>query len=138
MIQCGNVSGATDIFRVTTECPFIWMDDFPNIWKKHINNHNDITVTDNLPEGTALEIYKLDSLKYINDNCGEKYRSEIFTRYPRNHTDEFKVEVIEPPLGLQRIDIRLTVDYPEDLTLCRIIYEEFVDQSPVINIYDII
>jgi spore coat polysaccharide biosynthesis protein SpsF len=138
LIKCGEKSKATDIFRVSTECPFLWLDKLNEIFKIHLDNQNDITVTDNLPEGTAIEIFKLDTLKYIHQNCEKKYKSEIFTRYPRNNINEFKVKVIEPPKNLQRIDIRLTVDYPEDLTLCRIIYEKFIDEAPVISISKII
>ena len=36
LIKSGIESKATDIFRVTTECPFIWMDNFDKIWKKNI------------------------------------------------------------------------------------------------------
>ena len=138
LIKCGVESKATDIFRVTTECPFIWMDNFDKIWKNHVENNNDITVTDNLPEGTALEIYKIESLKFIHKNCETKYRSEIFSRYPRNNTKEFKVKVIEPPKILQRIDIRLTIDYPEDLVMCREIYNKFKNEIPNVNISKII
>jgi spore coat polysaccharide biosynthesis protein SpsF len=138
LIKCGEKSHATDIFRVTAECPFIWMDEFKKIWNIHINNENDMTVTDNLPEGAAIEIYKLKTLKYIHENCKKEYKSEIFSRYPRNNINEFKVGVIEPPKSLQRVDIRLTVDYPEDLTFCRLIFEKFIGKAPVISILEII
>lgn len=138
LIKCGEKSEATDIFRVSTECPFLWMDEFKNMWIDHINNGNDITVTDNLPEGPSVEVYKLSTLKYIYKNCDEKYKSEIFSRYPRNNVNKFKVQVIEPPQSLRRTDIRLTVDYPEDLTLCRIIFEKFKDSAPNIKIKNII
>ena len=37
-----------------------------------------------------------------------------------------------------RPDIRLTVDYPEDLVLCRRVFEQFRDKAPLIPLADII
>ena len=39
---------------------------------------------------------------------------------------------------LNRKDLRLTVDNPEDLVICRKIYSEFKRQAPQISLEDII
>ena len=138
LIHCGDLTGATDIFRVSTESPFIWMEEFTSIWKSHLLNENDITVTDNLPEGTTFEIYTLKALKLIHDIGGEEYRSEVFSRYPRNNAKDFKVEVFHPPKELQRTDIRLTIDNPEDLALCREVFKRLIEDHDNIKIEKII
>ena len=52
--------------------------------------------------------------------------------------NDFRVKKIKPPKNLIRKDLRLTVDNPEDLVICRKIYEKFNDQAPLINLEDII
>lgn len=138
LILCGQSVQATDVFRITTECPFIWLEDFDNVWETHCQENHDVTVTDFLPEGTAFEIYKLDALLTSHRLGASHHRSEGCSRYIREHRDEFSVGVIKPSENLQRLDIRLTVDYPEDLVLCRKIYEALADQKPCISLDDII
>ena len=52
--------------------------------------------------------------------------------------NDFKVQKIKAPDHLNRKDLRLTVDNPEDLVICRKIYNEFKNQAPQINLEDII
>lgn len=138
LIACGRQAKATDVFRVTTECPFIWTEPMAEAWRRHVENGNDVTTTDNLPEGTHFEIYTLEALEASHDRGTEWHRSEGCSRYVREHRSEFKVEVITPPPELARMDLRLTVDYPEDLVLCRRVYEVFQDKAPMIPLAEIV
>ena len=42
------------------------------------------------------------------------------------------------PENIKRTDIRLTVDYPEDLVVCRAVYDHFKDLAPRILVKKII
>jgi len=138
LILCGRIARATDVYRVTTECPFTFFEPISEAWDRHVRNGNDVTVTDGLPEGTNFEIYTLDALQASHDRGGERHRSEGCSRYIREHRSDFKVEVILPPTECARTDLRLTVDYPEDLVVCRRIFEHFKDSAPLIPMADII
>jgi len=63
LIQCGRAGKATDVFRVTTECPWFAYDMLEDLWRRHVDEGNDITVCDRLPEGLTFEIYTLESLE---------------------------------------------------------------------------
>ena len=52
--------------------------------------------------------------------------------------NEFKVEKVKAPEHLNRKDLRLTVDNPEDLVICRKIYKHLKYQRPQISLEDII
>jgi len=138
LIACGRISAASDVFRVTTECPFLCFEPFERAWASHVENGNDVTTTDGLPEGTHFEIYTLAALERSHDRGTAHHRSEGCSRYIREHRADFQVEVITPPPGCARSDLRLTVDYPEDLVVCRRIYERFQDQAPLIPVVDIV
>jgi spore coat polysaccharide biosynthesis protein SpsF (cytidylyltransferase family) len=138
LIQCGHAAKATDVFRVTTECPFLYSEPLARAWQRHVENDNDVTVTDGLPEGTHFEIYKLSALETSHQRGNEHHRSEGCSRYIRQHRADFKVETMGIPTELQRMDLRLTVDYPEDLVLCREVYQALADKAPLIPLADII
>jgi spore coat polysaccharide biosynthesis protein SpsF len=138
LIQCGRAAKATDVFRITTECPFLYWEPVDEAWRRHIENENDVTATDGLPEGTHFEIYKLSALEVSHERGTVHHRSEGCSRYIRQHRSDFKVETIVPPAALARMDLRLTVDYPEDLVLCREAYQALAAKAPLIPLAEII
>jgi len=138
LIQCGRAAAASDIFRITTECPFTIWEMVAECWLRHLANGNDITVTDGLPEGAHFEIYTLEALDRCHRKGSDADRSEFVSNYARFHRNEFKVEIVAPPKVCERLDLRLTVDYPEDLVLCRKIYEALKHLGPRIPLDQII
>jgi spore coat polysaccharide biosynthesis protein SpsF len=137
LIQCGRAGGATDVFRVTTECPFPGWEFLAEAWRRHQDEGNDITVTDMLPEGCNFEIYKIEALERAHSEGEDKERSEYCSAYPRRRHDLFKIAVVEPPANLNRMDLRLTVDYPEDLIVCREVFREFKKRGAQILLSEI-
>lgn len=138
LIQCGRTADATDIFRVTTECPFIAWELLPQAWQEHMDNENDITVTDYLPEGFNFEIYSQEAIERCHTQGKDEERSEYCSAYPRRRPEEFKIGLIVPPQECKRMDLRLTVDYPEDLILCRDTFMALKEAAPHISILDVI
>jgi spore coat polysaccharide biosynthesis protein SpsF len=138
LISCGRIVAASDIFRVTTECPFVYHEVVEEAWQRHVENGNDVTTVDGLPEGTHFEIYKLAALEISHERGTSHHRSEGCSRYIREHRDDFQVEVMEVPSDCVRPELRLTVDYPEDLVLCRRLYEHFRGEAPLIPVDQII
>jgi len=138
LIQCGDFGSATDIFRSTSESPFPYFDFVGHAWEKHIHNNNDATFLDDIIDGCGFEILSLDALKKSHREGEEKHRSEFCTLYIRENKNKFRIEYITPPEKLKRKDIRLTVDYPEDLIVCRAVYENFKDFAPNIPLLDIV
>lgn len=67
-----------------------------------------------------------------------KHRSEHCTLYIREHKDDFKIIKASPPPELIRKDLRLTVDNPEDLAVCRIVYNTLQHLAPRIPIREIV
>jgi spore coat polysaccharide biosynthesis protein SpsF len=137
LILCGRAAAATDVFRITTECPFTAWEYLDEAWERHCSEENDITATEYLPEGLNFEIFKLEALERSHREGEDTERSEFCSAYPRRVPERFRIEVMVPPQSEQRPDQRLTVDYPEDLILCRRIWEAFKSMAPHIPIRDI-
>lgn len=137
LIDCGElVASATDIFRSTSESPFPYFDLIDDAWHEHVANNNDATFLDDIIDGCGFEILSLDALKKSHHEGEDRHRSELCTLYIRENKDQFKLGYITPPKKLARKDIRLTVDYPEDLIVCRAVYRRFKDFAPKIPLLD--
>lgn len=138
LIQCGRAGAATDVFRVTTECPWFAYRMLPAVWAHHVASGNDISVSDRLPEGLNFEIYSLAALERAHRLGNALDRSEYCSNYPRAHPEDFKATVFFPPKQLQRVDLRVTVDYPEDLIVAREITRHCASAMPLVSVRDIV
>lgn len=138
LIDCGRTAEATDVFRVTTESPFIETALLEEAWRRHVERGNDVTATDGVPEGTHFEIYRLAALEASHEQGRKDERSELCNLHIRRHLEDFQVEVLDVPDPWKRQDLRLTVDYPEDLVVCRRVYAALKHTAPRIPLEDII
>lgn len=138
LILCCRETKGTDAFRVTTESPFFHFEMVEQAWRRHTEAGNDVTVIDGLPEGCHFEIYTLEALERSHAQGDERHRSEYCSRYVREHRADFRVEVLPIPKEVERLDLRLTVDYPEDLVLCRAVYGHLKHLAPRIPVSEIV
>ena len=139
LIDCGRKGKATDIFRVTTESPYFYYEMVSDAWRRHVEAGNDVTTLDGVPEGCHFEIYTQASLEQSHERGETRHRSEFCSLYIREHLNDFKVEVLPVPAEVERLgDLRLTVDYPEDLVVCRGVYAALKSNAPRFPLTDII
>lgn len=138
LIQCADRCQATDIFRLTTESPFTYFEAIEGAWRDHVDGEYDLSTLDNLPDGSGFEIIKTDAYKYSHRHGEDRHRSELCSLYIRENKNKFKIKYVDIPSFIKRTDIRLTIDYPEDLVLCRAVYSHFKDLAPRIPLADII
>ena len=149
LIKGAELINANHILRVTTESPYTYMDNLSGIYDYHCANNIDYSVTKGLPDGAYFEIISLSALKKSWNEGSKKHRSELCTLYIFENKDKFKLAQHDVPEKLRRNDIRLTVDWPEDLIVFRQVYEalklspdvkldfeaviNYLDQNPKVN-----
>jgi spore coat polysaccharide biosynthesis protein SpsF len=138
LLRGGQLAGATDVFRVTSESPFMHFELVEDLWREHVAGGYDCTFLDDAIDGCGFEILSLRSLQQSHARGDARHRSELCTLYIREHPCEFKVGRHRPPEDLIRNDLRLTVDNPEDLVVCRNIYARFKNQAPRIPVSEIV
>jgi len=136
-IEAARKTGGTDSLIITSESPFVYFDAIEKAWQEHREDDNDVTGADALPDGAGFSITKVDALR-LAYRKGSPYHRGDTNSYIREHSDEFQIKKLEIPEELRRSDIRLTIDYPEDLILCRHIYASFHQQAPRVPLIDII
>ena len=138
LIQGGEYTDATDIFRVTSECPFLYFEEIEKCWNYYLENDLDFSTQDELIDGIGWSITKLKALQYSHKHGDKKHRSEFCHLYIRENMSKFKSKIFKSPDELIRKDLRLTVDYPEDLVICRNIYLNFKKFAPMIPVKEIV
>lgn len=138
LIQCGEHHDATDVYRMSTESPFPYFEIVDLAWSNHKKNNFDFTHLDNVPDGSGIEIISMDTLHKSHSNGEDRHRSEFCSLYIRENREKFKIQPLKAPKEVLRADIRLTVDYPEDLIICRAVFNEFKDLAPLIPLNKII
>ena len=138
LIQCADAARASDVFRVTTESPFPYFEAISEAWHRHLIGGNDLTVIDGVPEGSHFEIYTREALERSHRLGDARHRSEMCSLYVREHRQEFAVAVVPVPAVVERLDLRLTVDYPEDLIVCRAVYAALKAHAPRIPLAEIV
>ena len=131
MLLASNYAGADTVFRVTTENPFLYTDNLPELIDLHFAQKADLTACQDLPDGAHTEIIEVSALLRSQRDGEDRHRSAWVSSFIFENPDRFKVIKTLPPEELRRPDIRLTVDYPEDLIVMRKIYEEFQGQMPI-------
>ena len=138
LVQCAQLAGATDIFRISSESPYLFFETVEELWQMHQKEEADATFMDDIIDGCGFEFIALKALEESHRKGERKHRSELCTLYIREHLEQFKVIRPDPLPDLVRKDLRLTVDNPEDLVVCRSVYSAFQDLAPRIPVYEIV
>jgi spore coat polysaccharide biosynthesis protein SpsF len=138
LVSCGQLAGATDIFRITSESPFLHFEPISDLWQRHQAENADATFLDDIIDGCGFEIISLQALEQSHASGDPRHRSELCTLYIREHHQEYKIIKAPALAELIRKDLRLTVDNPEDLAVCRIVYGQFKAAAPRIPVAQIV
>ena len=104
-----------NIVRLTSDCPFIDVNEIERVLNVHITNKNDYTTNsfDNssIVDGMDVEVISFEALKSAYFEASLPSEREHVTFY-FNNNKKFKVEKTDP--NLQPEYIRLTLDTPND------------------------
>jgi len=138
IIKAAEQHNSEYILRVTTECPFILYEAADKIIQDCVNGNYDWASYKDAPEGTGFEIIKTEALVKSHKNGENKHRSELVTSYIFEHQDQFHLLQKELPEVLKRPEVRLTVDYAEDLVFCQQVYRNLKKDKELISVQEII
>ncbi len=125
LIDGAKYVNANVIFRITSENPYIYWEGIDPAIRKHESKNFDFTYMDGLPLGTYFEIINLKALEYSHRKGSRRHRSELATLYIKENKKQFRINQMIPEKELQRPEVRLTVDSPEDLWVAREIQSAF-------------
>jgi N,N'-diacetyllegionaminate synthase len=138
LILAGERGNADVLLRATTESPFLYTDNIPWLFEQHIKQKAALTVCEGLPEGSYCELIDLAALKDAHERGERRHRSELCSLYLVENPDRYKILRFQAPESVRRPALRLTVDYPEDLIVCREIANELGKNGPLFSLESVI
>ncbi|HJP19809.1 MAG: hypothetical protein CMD96_06780 [Gammaproteobacteria bacterium] len=74
------------------------------------------------PLGTAVEVFSTCLLQKFNKIVCSPEEREHVTLHVYRHSGKYRISYLKAPVGYRDLDIRLTIDTPEDLSLIRELY----------------
>lgn len=107
------------IIRLSSENPFLYFEGIDPLIKRHIEGNFDLSTYFNMPLGSSIEIINLKALEISHKFGKKRHRSEYSAMYIYEHPEKFKILKLEPIKTLQKPNLRLTIDTPEDLIVAR-------------------
>lgn len=138
LIDAAHLVDGEIVFRMTTECPFVHRPIAYDLVDVFINNNLDYAASPDLPDGVAPEILSIKALESSHLRGEERHRSELCSLYIRENMEQFRCMKLPVSHELQRSDLRITIDYPEDLILCREIFSRLGADPLKFSLHDII
>jgi len=139
----GRTLKAVDKFNVeimfinSTESPFLFYDHIDKLYEQHVEDRFDLSFFSHLPDGAGYHIINTSALRKSYKNASDRHK-ELLTAYIFDNKEQFKLNIRLPENKLRRSDIRITVDYPEDLVFCRKVYKDLQGYKNLIKISDIV
>lgn len=130
--------GTETVLRDSTENPFVYYERIDELYEQHMEGNFDYSMFSDLPEGSAFSIIKADALRISHKQGNARHRSELVTSYIFDNRGDFKINIKLPEKEYRRSDVRVTVDYPEDLIFCRKIYRDLNGKDRLIPVSEII
>ena len=119
LILACRLGGGDTIFRVTTESPFTYFEALSEAVRTHRENRADYTAISDLPDGSSFELISLRAMEEAHALGEPRHRSEFCTLYMNENKEKYVFNVLPPKPEHKRSQYRLTIDFPEDLILCR-------------------
>ena len=128
LVNGAKKTNATDVFRITSESPFLSTEFISKVWLEHLKLNNDLTIFSNNIDGMGFEIFNKRALIKSHNKGKKKHRSELCDLYIRENIKDFNVKYISKKFTTKKF--RLTVDNPEDLILCRKLFTHLKKNYP--------
>lgn len=128
------------IIRATGDCPVVCYELADQLIEKHLESDADYSkyIYNKLPVGTSSEIFNRNTLlKLLSYKLDFNY-SEYMSYYFINNPDVFSINDFDPPANFCYPDLRLTLDYEEDLVMFRNLFEKLDESSQIYSLKNIL
>lgn len=122
-------TGARHVIRATADNPAVDIDAAGRVLRVLAHSAADYVVEHGLPHGAAVEGVSADALRRSHELTQRADDREHVTTFVKRERELFRVVELDAPAHLQRPDLSLTVDAPQDLRFMEAVLSR-VPQSP--------
>lgn len=139
MYQAARGERAEHVIRLTADCPLIHHAIIDAVVAEHLAGGFDYTsntLRRTYPHGVDCEVMSFAALERAWREARAAPAREHVTTHILSHGEQFRLGSVEH--GEDWSGYRWTVDYPEDLSLVRAIFERLYPSSPDFSIDDVV
>ena len=125
------------IVRITSDCPFVdpkILDNMIEFYKKNKYDYiMNLDTVSNFPAGFEIEIFSFNTLKRVFHLSKTNYEKEHVTILIQHYPNYFSIFFYNDNHLKVFKDLRLTIDYEEDLIMIREIYKILKEKGKPID-----
>jgi len=125
------------MFRMTTECPFIYHYGAADILAQHVQQEIQFTTISQLPLGTTYELIDCRVLREMAATNDPRYYAAL-ARYIQDNSDLFRIRLVPPREDCRRPELNFAIDHPGQLTYCRLAYDNLAGRGLPVQVADLI
>lgn len=130
------------VVEITGDCPLLDPAIVDFAIKTFFDNDCDVVTTahrPSFPQGTDVQVFRADAMKNVADTISDPAVREHVSLHFYEAPEQYRVIYLSAPARYQAPDLRLQLDYPEDLELIRCIYAELEPRfGPLFDTLDIL
>ena len=139
--QCAKSYGADAVLKIPSDCPLIDPAIVDRVIEKYLCNQVDYVSNlhpPSYPDGQDVEVVSFPALEKAWLESSQDFEREHTTPYLWERPDEFRILNVEWESGQDlSMTHRLTIDYPEDYEMIKLIYENWFPKNPRFGLPDI-
>ncbi|MAF99517.1 MAG: hypothetical protein CMH61_02795 [Nanoarchaeota archaeon] len=136
-IAAAEQFGLTHVVRVTGDNPLTDPEYIDRLIDNHFATESDFSRTEQLPIGMNAEVISLWCLKKAHELADDPNKSEYMTAYLKQ-PKYFKINIMDVDELHSEKEMRLTVDYQEDLDVMERIYSALYYNGRIFSITEIV
>ena len=113
------------VVEICGDCPLIDPEIIDQAVETYKANKADMVAVgamQSFPQGTEVQVFSRDALANANSKTIDPAHREHVTLYFHENPEKFDILHLMAPISLQAPELRLQLDYPQDLELINQIY----------------
>ncbi len=132
------------VVKIPSDCPLIDPAIIDKVLKTYLDNSANVDFVSNLhpatyPDGNDVEVMPISILKGAWENAQRPLEREHTTPYIWENPEKFRLCNVEWESGRDySMSHRWTIDYPEDYSFIKRIYDELFQSNPMFGLNDIL
>jgi spore coat polysaccharide biosynthesis protein SpsF len=119
------------IVEICGDCPLLDPEVVDLCVEAFRGNDTDVVSTvrePSLPQGVDAQVFRLSALKEVERTVSDPAVREHVSLYFYEHPERYRIHHFSAPERWRRPELRLQLDYPEDLALIRAVYERLLPE----------
>lgn len=126
------------VVHATGDNPLVSPEVIDALVQHCMSGNYDFTFMPGLPLGVGADVYRSNTILLLDQRATSVHQREHINAYVFDNSADFQIGKLLPHPIMQKPQLRLTVDTPEDLHLIREIYKRLYKEDAIVNLDDVL